>query len=166
MLHVRDGIRKQVREDLYRAVRIGEDDDVVVTFEDECYAAFARSRLHARGGTSRQRRYRHRLRVDLQPSCLGEREILKIVDEMCEVHRLVVQRGDSLRRRRRESVLHRLQLAADVRQRRAQFVSDVADHPFALLLVAVERGGHGVESVRELGQFRAAGRFHAHSQIT
>src|SRR4051794_15832223 len=38
VLHVCDGIREQVREDLDGSARIGEDDDVIVSFDIDCDA--------------------------------------------------------------------------------------------------------------------------------
>ena len=52
-----------------------------------------------------------------------------------------------------EPVLEALDLAADVRQRRAELVGHVGDHPAAQHLPALEGSGERIESMRELADF-------------
>ncbi len=58
---------------------------------------------------------------------LGQRQLLEIVDQVAQQQRLLVERFDDGRRRCRDAVAQRLEVAAQVRQRRAQLVRHVAD---------------------------------------
>ena len=86
---------------------------------------------------------------------LGEGELLEVVHEVLQRQRLLVDRVDDRRGRREQAVLQRLEVAADVGERRAQLVGHVVDHPPAQLLDALEAVGHGVEGAPELADLVA-----------
>jgi hypothetical protein len=107
-----------------------------------------------------QRRRVDRLRVQPQRAGVGEGEVLQVVDDVLQVDGLFEQRVDQFVVEPADAVLGRFQPAADVAQRRAQLVRDVADHRLAGLLEPLAAGGHGVERGPEPGDLVAAAHLH------
>ncbi len=87
--------------------------------------------------------------VQAQGARVGRAQVLEVVDDVLELHRLLQERGDERRVRFGQSVLGRLQPAPDVAQRRPQLMGDVADHHLALLLQPGPVRGHVVEGRRQ-----------------
>ena len=88
--------------------------------------------------------------VEPQPSGFGERQLLEILDQARKQHRLFMEGVEGGAIGGHEPVLKALDLAAEVRQRRAELVGDVGDHPAAQHLPALEGSGERIEGVREL----------------
>ena len=87
----------------------------------------------------------HGLAVQTQGAGVGGREVLEVVDDALEDERLLVQGGEQRRVGFDDAVPGDLQPAADVGERAAQFVGDVADHRLALGLKTLTAFGQVVE---------------------
>ncbi|GAB3847692.1 hypothetical protein GCM10027610_068050 [Dactylosporangium cerinum] len=96
---------------------------------------------------------------------LGERQVLQVVQDAPLQHRLVVQRAEQVPARRDEAVLQRLQVAEQVRQRRAQLVGDAGDQPALRLLRRFEGRRHPVERRRQLPELVPADGGHPRVEV-
>ncbi len=90
---------------------------------------------------------------------------MQIVHQFSKRADFGLQRGDGFRRKLPHTVLNRLQLTAQHRQRRAQLVGDVGHKVTAHLLVFFQRAGELVEVLRQLAQFVLAAGIHAGGEI-
>lgn len=87
----------------------------------------------------------HGFAVQAQGAGVGVREVPQVVDDALEDDGLLVQRGQQGGVRVDDSVAGDLQPAADIGERAAQFVGDVADHGLALGFQAFAAFGQVVE---------------------
>ena len=83
----------------------------------------------------------------LQPelSGLGQGEILQVVHQPVEEHRLFVKRGNDTLIRLHHAILNRLQVAPDVGKWSAQLVGHVGRHIAAQLFEPGQPVGHTVK---------------------
>ena len=96
---------------------------------------------------------------------VGQRQLVQIVHQLAENADFALQRGDRLWRQLAHPVLHRLQLAAQDRQRRAQLVGDIGHKGAPHTLVFFQRAGEAVKILRQLAQFILAADLNARREI-
>ncbi len=96
---------------------------------------------------------------------LGQRQFLKVAHQALQEHRLFVEVVHQRCVGRQQAVARGFEIAAQVGQRRAQLVCDVADHVAAQLLLLGQAAGHGVESVGEFPDLVLGIDAHPHGQI-
>jgi len=145
------GIRDQVAQHLANTMRIGvHPGQIRRNVDDQLNARITRAWPQCQRRRREQRLRVHRLTMQGQSTTLGQREVLQVVDELVEQHRLLVQRFDDFGPRFGHAIAHRLEIPAQVRQWRAQLVRDVGDHGPPQLFGARQPIGHRIERVCQL----------------
>ncbi len=88
---------------------------------------------------------RDALHFHFELPCIGKCEVSQIIHQLVEKHYFVVKRGEVADLLRYQAILHCFDLTSDIRQRRSEFMSDIAHHVAPQLFNPRQIGGHVVE---------------------
>ena len=101
-----------------------------------------------------------RLTLQLQLASLGLGQGAQIIHQPRQHKRLFLQRSEGIWRRFEHAIQQGLQVTADDRQRRAQFVGDIGHHVAPQHLLPCYRSGHLVKCLAQLADLVLAVHLH------